>query len=360
MKILFAFNQDLNPYVNVVMTGLAQAGCPVDYGTDKFWNAARFDHDIVHIQWPETLFDWRVPTAIELLFLRQRLKEVKQRAKVVYTRHNDVSHHANENNAVILRELYELLESECDAMIHLGEPSRVTCLQRPALRDKVHAVIPIPVYDELYAPYMDSDQGQARRMLRIPSQRKVVLAFGNFRYEGEHQLVATAFVAMNNRGCYLLAPKWHKPRDYSFSLIHPMLTLRSLRKAGWGWWNRMGLGAKKTLSDKEVATFFCASDVVFIQRLDDLNSGNVPMAFLFKKTVVGPDVGNIGEILKSTGNPVFKPRDPDSVRIALERALALSSTGQGDENYRHAMAHWTTKHIANAHASLYQRLAPRL
>ncbi len=356
MKILYAFNQDLNPYVNVIVTGLARANCPVETGTASFWNADRFDYDIVHIQWPETLFDWRVPTAIELLFLRHRLKEVKQRAKVVYTHHNEVSHHANKDNAAILQELYSLLQAECDVMVHLDDASRATCLANPALRDKTHVVIPIPVYDELYAPYANLDPAASRRKLGLPLHKNIVLAFGNFRFEREKQLVSDAFLGLHDRHTLLLAPKWHRARDYDFNPRHPMLLLRSARQAAWSWWNGLILGAKKTVSDEEVASCFSAADVVFIQRLDDLNSGNIPMAFLYGKVAVGPDAGNIGAILKATGNPVFDPQNPGSVTSALRQAVDLSQTDLGARNRQFAMTHWTSRQIAEAHASLYRSL----
>ena len=356
MKILFAFNQDLNPYVSVIMDGLARAGCPVESGTDKFWHAARFDHDIVHVQWPETLFDWRVPTAIELLFLRRRLKGVKQRAKLVYTRHNEVSHHANASNASILQELYSLLQTECDVMIHLDDASRATCLANPVLSDKTHVVIPIPVYDELYAPYANLDPAASRRKLGLPLHKNIVLAFGNFRFEREKQLVSDAFLGLHDRHTLLLAPKWHRARDYEFNPRHPMLLLRSARQAVWSWWNGLILGAKKTVSDEEVAACFSAADVVFIQRLDDLNSGNIPMAFLYGKVAVGPDAGNIGSILKAMGNPVFDPQNQGSVTSALRQALDLSKTDLGVRNRQFALTHWSTLQVAEAHASLYRSL----
>ncbi len=356
MKILFAFNQDLNPYVAVLIRGLEAAGCPVDTGTEKFWAAGPFEPDIVHIQWPETLFDWRVPSAIEVEFLRRRLKEVHARAKIVYTRHNEVSHHANEGNAAILKELYSLVESECDVMVHLGEASRRECAARPELAGKRHVVIPIPVYDELYAPYLGMDGAEARRRLGLPPDRSIVLAFGNFRYEKEKRLVAGAVSGLRGRRVCLVAPKWHKAREYSFSPWHPMLALRSARKAVWAWGRGMKLGAKKTMFDEEVALHFAAADVVFIQRLDELNSGNVPMGFLFGKVVAGPDGGNIGEWLRETGNPVFDAKDPDSVRTALEKALELSSGDQGKKNRDFAMANWTTRKIGEELARLYRSI----
>lgn len=66
--------------------------------------------------------------------------------------------------------------------------------------------------------------------------------------------------------------------------------------------------------------------MVFIQRTDILNSGNVPLALSFGRVVTGPDSGNIGGLLAETGNPAFDPADPRSVDIALERAARLSAT----------------------------------
>ena len=356
MKVLFAFNRDLNPYVEVLLSGLAAAGCPAETGTEKFWNVERFDHDIVHIQWPETLFDWRVPSAIEMEFLRRRLKEIRQRAKIVFTRHNDESHHANESNAAILKELYELVESECDGMVHLGEATREACASRSDLRGKRHVMIPIPIYDELYGPYLGTSREEARRRLGLPQDLNVVLAFGNFRFEKEKQLVIGALAGLNPRRVCLVAPKWHKARDYDFSPEHPMLALRSARKAFWAWKQGMKLGAKKILSDEEVALYFAAADVVFIQRLDELNSGNVPMAFLFRRVVVGPDGGNIGEWLRTTGNPVFDAKSSSSVSASLEAALKLSASGLGEMNNQFAHAHWSTKQIGLELAELYRSL----
>ena len=356
MNVLFAFNRDLNPYVEVLLSGLAAAGCPAETGTEKFWKAELFDHDIVHIQWPETLFDWRVPSAIELEFLKRRLKEIRRTAKIVFTRHNDESHHANETNASILRELYSLVESECDVMVHLGEATRRACASRPDLCDKRHAMIPIPIYDERYGPYLDISREEARRRLGLPRHRKQVLAFGNFRFEKEKQLVTGALAGVGKQRICFVAPKWHKARDYDFSLKHPMLAIRSVRKAIWAWGHGLKLGAKKILSDEEVALHFAAADVVFIQRLDELNSGNVPMAFLFRRVVVGPDCGNIGEWLRTAGNPVFDAKSPDSVATALATALELSSSGLGEANYQFARQQWSTQHVGQEMAQLYRSL----
>lgn len=83
------------------------------------------------------------------------------------------------------------------------------------------------------------------------------------------------------------------------------------------------------IPDEQLPCYLAAADVVFIQRTDILNSGNVPLALSFGRVVTGPDSGNIGGLLAETGNPAFDPADPRSVDIALERAARLSATDQG-------------------------------
>ena len=83
--------------------------------------------------------------------------------------------------------------------------------------------------------------------------------------------------------------------------------------------------------------YMVSSNVIFIQRKDILNSGNVPLAFLYHKVVVGPKVGNIGELLEATGNPTFCPNNKKDILRALKEARRLSIQGQGERNYSYAM-----------------------
>lgn len=351
MKVLLAFDRGLDWYLDAHIAGVEAAGLPVEIGLDRFWRAAPFEYDVIHVQWPETLFGWRTPCAAELESLRRRLADVRRRAKIVYTRHNAESHNADAGTAPILRELYAVVESECDVMVHLGEASKIACERRPELQEKKHVVIPIPVYDEIYAPYLAMDRAEVRQGLGIPFDRKVVLAFGHFRYEEERRLTADAFRSLAARDATLVAPGWNKP----VSRLRPLSIMRVGCKTLLARTRGMRLGTKSLLPHEAVARYFAAADVVFIQRLDDLNSANLPMAFLFKKVVVGPDRGNIGYWLRKTGNPVFDPKDPAAAGSALRKALELASSGLGDANHRFALSHWTTRQIGEAYAALYRK-----
>ena len=93
--------------------------------------------------------------------------------------------------------------------------------------------------------------------------------------------------------------------------------------------------------------------MVLIQRVDALNSGNLPMAFHAGKVVVGPNVGNVGQILRETGNFTFDPHDTDSAVCALQKAL--TETTKGKENRTYAKEHWASDLIATALLKCYQQ-----
>ena len=99
-----------------------------------------------------------------------------------------------------------------------------------------------------------------------------------------------------------------------------------------------------------------ASDVIFIQRKDILNSASIPLAFLFHKVVIGPNIGNIGEILQDTGNPVFHPDNKFDIIRALETARQLSARRKGEDNYAYAIENMNSGKIGKEYAELYRNL----
>jgi hypothetical protein len=100
---------------------------------------------------------------------------------------------------------------------------------------------------------------------------------------------------------------------------------------------------------------FTAADVVFIQRIRILNSGILPMAFLFNKTVMGPGIGNIGELLDNERNFSFDPSDRNSVLGALEKAVNSSLT-KTPTNEQYAKENWNTAKICKLYEQSYHIL----
>jgi glycosyltransferase involved in cell wall biosynthesis len=87
-----------------------------------------------------------------------------------------------------------------------------------------------------------------------------------------------------------------------------------------------------------------------------LNSGLLPLAFTFGKVVVGPDLGNVGEILKQCGNPVFDPKNYRSASVALMQGIELSKEGKGEENYLYAKENWSQEATQEKYEKLFEEL----
>jgi hypothetical protein len=91
-----------------------------------------------------------------------------------------------------------------------------------------------------------------------------------------------------------------------------------------------------------------------IPRIDTLNSGVVPLAFQFARVVVGPDIGNIGPMLKAAGNPVFDTASVSNCVSAIEAGLQLASAGLGRRNAARAKELWTLDKVAAMHRDVYE------
>lgn len=357
MKILIVYtssgNSD-NPFVRLLSEGIRACGCEVVCSVEEFRNNAAA-YDVVHLQWPEEFFRWKDPVPGAVDAFEERLRELKtQRIPIVYTRHNILPHHGNKQVA----QAYALTEQYADAVVHLGDYSRREFMETHPDTKQFQAVIPHHIYEGLYDTSVTRAQG--RRALGIPPDRFVVLAFGAFRHAEERQLVWGAFHRMHHPAKYLLAPRlWpYTRKDAHLKGLKQFAgkLLYALARFTEGFFNSRITSPETLVPDTELPNYLAAADVVFIQRTDILNSGNVPLAFSFSRVATGPDRGNIGELLKATGNPVFNPADHASVDRSLEQAARLAATGKGDENRAYAERHFGIHRIATMYCDLYQRL----
>lgn len=91
-----------------------------------------------------------------------------------------------------------------------------------------------------------------------------------------------------------------------------------------------------------------------IPRKDILNSGNIPLAFLYHKVVVGPDTGNNGELLAITGNPSFDPDDREDIVRALETGARYAFYEHGEANYDYAIDNMNIKKTGREYAQVYK------
>jgi hypothetical protein len=268
----------------------------------------------------------RIEAILSVLFRIKTLKKWKQKgAKIVHTHHDEITHYTKQPEES--KKLFDIIESEANAIIHLGHYSKERFLEMKMISGQLHYVIPHHIYDTIHSNKISGNE--ARELLNINAGKFVILAFGSFHAQEEKKLIANAFEQLNLPDKLLLSPSWYYNNDR-----------KDMTKSD------CFLG-EVHVEEEMVPYYFAAADVVFLQRLKTINSGNLSMAFLFNKTVVGPAIGNMNEYLDNVHNFSFNPYKPQSVISALEAAYARYQSPQINKQY--ALDHWTTAKIAEMH-----------
>lgn len=354
--IVFRDNGDTdNLFVPILCDAIRTTGIDVRCSTNEFWESDT-SYDIIHFQWPEEVMGWNGDDPDKIRRLEERIAFFRSKgARFVYTRHNIRPHDANE----VTGRAYDIIEEQSDVVVHMGRYG----LDEFAARhpDSRNVIIPHHIYQYTYKE--DISVEKARQYLNLPQEAFIVTAFGKFRNREERRMVTEAFRMWDEEDKFLLAP-----RLYPFSRFNKYgsnFFKRWVSRAGYylliPLLNRlrsMHAGAcDEPVDNCELPYYMAASDVIFIQRKDILNSANIPLAFLFHKVAIGPNIGNIGEILRDTGNPVFHPDNKFDIIRALENARQLSARRKGEANYAYAIENMNSGKIGKEYAEIYKRLA---
>ncbi|GCB34422.1 glycosyltransferase family 1 protein [Bacteroides faecalis] len=353
--IIFRETSDTdNLFAPILCEAIRLTGIDVRCSTEEFWESDT-TYDIIHFQWPEEVVGWNCNDPNIISRLKERIDWWRsQGAHFVYTRHNICPSSANE----IISHVYEIIETESDIVVHMG---------RYSLHEFTHdhpndrnVIIPHPIYEYTYRE--DISIERARQYLKMPQNAFIVTAFGKFRNNKERRMTLDAFRKWNKNNKLLVAPRF-----YPFSRIKKYgrnFLKRWASRIGYyllipllNRWLNIHAGAEDEIIDNcDLPYYIAASDIVFIQRKDALNSAMVPLAFLYHKVVVGPNVGNIGELLYETSNPSFNPDDLPSIVKALEKGNLQTIWYKGEGNYSYAMEHMNIKKIGKEYAQIYMNL----
>ena len=348
MKVYFVVCEPsermFNHFVPSLANALQKQGCEVVYGLERLWSDNVFDCDIVHFQWPEFVFGNQKKefSDNDITRMSRRLMQLKEKGIKIFVQVHNLKPHTRNNNNIM--RLYELLYSQADVIVHMGNYSRE--LLQPQYPKAQHVVIPHHIYDDIYS--FNIPQEEARQRLHLPIDKKIVLSFGKFRNERERYLVLS--LKKNSQfSIIFLMPGFYRETLHTWNPKKLAVRLYNTCK-----YKLMGIKfSNDIIPDDLMQCYFCAADVVLIQRLDILNSGNLPMAFHAGKVVVGPDVGNVGQILRETGNFAFDPHNIKSTVSTLQKAL--TETTKGNKNKIYATEHWASDLIATTLLRYYQQ-----
>lgn len=335
-----------NPFVATICDELRHVGVSVEASTEKFWEDTSM-YDIVHFQWPEAVFSWkRRLENSEVDRFRRKIEELKSAGiKIVLTCHNLKPHTIKDKNVM---SLYEIINNNCDLFLHMGKYS--LSLLKDTYPIAQHCILPHHLYDRIY--HFNKTKEECRKALGISMDKCCILCFGTFRTNEERRLVLGARNILKRDSYVFLLPGFYKNKILN---KNPLKIIKRLIYTLY--YRSIGIKMRKDfINTEDTEIYFGAADIVLLQRVSILNSGNLPMAFAAGKVVVGPNVGNVGDILTLTGNPTFESKHVSSVVDAIRNAEKLVEKDKGEENKHYAESFWKGSVVAKQLSIYYNEI----
>jgi glycosyltransferase involved in cell wall biosynthesis len=343
MKTLIAADPRPGQYIGYLADSLRARGVEVKCTVEGFFRPDPAI-DVLHIHWPEALCAWREPSKGDIKQIGSVLDRWRLLGRpVVVTRHNAVPH---AHRGTQSRALYETVLAAANAIIHLGAASL-------SETERLYACPQVVIPQGNCPDAVLVERAKARSTLGIVETRFVVLVFGAVRHLAEKHLILGTFCRLSMQSKMFLVPRWREATQPSWrrsplARLHARLLDRTAERE-----MRIDDGL---VPQEYIGRFFGAADVVFIPRLDTLNSAVLPRAYSHARAVVGPRTGNLTEALEATRNPSYKAGDPSSAAEAIAAASAQDLLALGEANRRYALKHWDWSGIAGRHLGLYSQV----
>lgn len=348
----------------VDLNAALSAHCDLEHSSDAFWNM-QGDYDLVHLHFPEYLTYELQAAYISGLTedlieaVGERLAYWSSRAGIVVTRHNLLPHDARKDP--MWERMYETVYGYADGVVHFAHASvdefesRYTGTAFNRGRRPRHAIIPHQNYSSL--PNGIGAQ-EARRKLGIAHDANVMLVFGAIHSDAEKDLIMNTFRNLGIARKVLLVSRW-KEKLADVSWIRFKYWLRDLVRLYYRTHPRFHFNYD-FVEEADTQLYLNAADVLFIPRLQVLNSGNVTLGMTFGRVVVGPDSWDVGELLRETGNPVFDPERLETAAAAVEEGFRLAREGRiGPANSRVALSQWDVNQCAERYMQFFRDLSDR-
>ena len=249
--------------------------------------------DAVIIEW------WHPYFAPCYMLLMSKLKKIKK----IFICHNVFPH----ERFPMDKKLTKMVLKRGDAFILHSKTEAMDLLSiqpEADYRVQVHPTYSAFNFDNL-------DKAQARKILGIPNDEKLMLFFGYVReYKGLNYLIDAMEILKNSDA---LVPKLYVVGDFDGNKD---TYLEQIKKAGVEEYVTIVDGY---VPDKEVEKYFSAADMVVLPYVSATQSGIVQIAYGFEKPVIVTNVGGLPEVVddKKTGL-IVEPCNPEALSEAVK------------------------------------------
>lgn len=266
--------------------------------------------DVINIHWPEAIFDWKSPTNSQLDSFKLKFNMLSKKKKIIYTRHNIYPHTLRTNNYLML---YDFICENVDGVIHFGEFSISEFKNRYPKIETFHIIIEHPLYKKLLKVK------PANKPIILPKNKINITVFGATRNREEISIAVKSFLKLN-RGKYNLIitnNAINTPR--CFIILKLTFLYKYLSKFYFRLFGIFFL-EQPYLNSSELKQLMNLTDIIFIHRINNLNSGLLYLGLTFKKPIVVPEIGNLTEKIDDYGLFGFDTNKIITARNSIEAA----------------------------------------
>jgi len=261
--------------------------------------------DIVHFHWPShsyTASSFPMTVVKSMLFLLLLLAYKVMGVRLYWTVHNIWPHTGKSRWDAFMRKRILRL---CDSAFALSESVRQEAASVFGIGQDKLVVTPHGHYAGAY-PVRGTN---IRKRFGIAEDRFLFLFVGRINpYKGVEQLVA-AYRSLGAERCALLIAG-QPDKGYSLDFI-----------------DEANDGTIKVhpsfVDDDELADYLRAADAVVLPYRQITTSGSAILALSYKRPVVAPRIGSLGEYVSEGCGVLYDPDDPDGLRQALLGSMRL-------------------------------------
>lgn len=303
-----------NEYVQLLADAYIKKDVQVIFEEQNFL-FSNFIPDIIHIQWPESIYRWKKLIQMDdegLKLLENKILWYKKNGtKIIYTVHNLQPH---DNCEDFDTDVYRLLLKNADLIIHHGKKS-IDLIKRkyPETLKSKHIIAP----HGSYPIQRTIKKEEAKKKYDIPINKITFTNFGLQRSYKGRDFNLDVFSSLKNKKdiCYFTAGRLvgdTKP----FEIPENELFTRQIYRK---------------IPNDELRDIISLTDVFFLGHSSGLNSGLIHLAISYNKPIIFPDMGNFEEQAKEFDfYQMYKVGNVQSAKNAINKILIKLKEHEGN------------------------------
>lgn len=287
-------------------------------------------YKIIHVHW---LYIFPFSLVMKLFYYLCKILVIK----IIWEMHNILPHNCSETDRKISLWFYE----KSDAIIFHSK----TDIQRSkeilgTAIDKMYVIVQHGNFNGSYENNIS--QKNARRILDIPDNKKVILCFGFIRKNRGYEYLLEAAKDMKDTIVIIAGKKDDK--DVYLNLLNYEKQMSNLKLF------------IKWIPDREVQLYFNACDIVVLPYTDITTSGVIPLSYAFSKPVVTTNLGGLTDVVNENTGILVPPKDTAALRKAIERIFIMDLEAMGRYAHEYAKKEFSWELNAQKIKELYGQL----